>query len=128
MPTPPRDANDATTAKELHGIVRFKFHEGKVEEFKRLSAECLAIVRARDTGTLQYDTYFNEDQSEAIVHERFTDSEALIEHGKHLAHLMEAILATGSCHGELLGNPSAELRANLGDGGPVQLFTPHQLM
>ena len=53
---------------ELHGIARFKFHEGKLDEFKRLSAQCMEIVRTKDTGTLQYDTYFNEDQSEAIVH------------------------------------------------------------
>src|SRR5215204_2541826 len=118
MSIPASNANEATTAKELHGIVRFKFHEGKLEEFKRLSAECLEIVRAKDTGTLQYDTYFNEDQSEAIVHECFRDSDALIEHGQHLAHLMEAILATGECHGELLGDLSAELRANFAPGGP----------
>jgi quinol monooxygenase YgiN len=112
---------------ELQGIVRFKFHEGKLEEFKRLSAQCMEIVRTKDTGTLQYDTYFNDDQSECIVLERFRDSEALIEHSEHLAHLMEAIIATGSVSGELLGEPSAELRATLVDS-PVRLFTPFQLM
>ena len=110
---------------ELQGIVRFTFHEGKLEEFKRLSAQCLEIVRAQDTGTLQYDTYFNNDQSECIVLDRFRDSEALIEHGAHLDHLMEAILATGSVSGELLGEPSAELRARLAGGG-VGLFTLYQ--
>lgn len=44
-------------ATELQVIVRFRFHDGGVEEFKRLSAQCMAIVRTRDTGTLQYDTY-----------------------------------------------------------------------
>ena len=72
-------------------------------------------------------TYFNADQSESIVLERFRDSEALIEHSANLAHLMEAILATGSVSGELLGEPSAELRAKLADS-PVGLFTPYQLM
>ena len=113
---------------ELQGIVRFKFHEGKVEEFKRLSAQCLEIVRAKDTGTLQYDTYLNDDQSECIVLERFRDSEALIEHGANLAHLMEAILATGSVSGELLGEPSAELKARLANSEEPRLFTPYQLM
>ena len=65
---------------ELRGIARFKFHEGKVEEFKRLSAQAMEIVRTKDTGTLQYDIYFNDDQSEAVVLERYRDSEALIEH------------------------------------------------
>ena len=114
---------------ELLGIARFKFHEGKVEEFKRLSAECREIVRARDTGTLQYDTFFNADESEAIVIERYRDSQALIEHGEHLAHLMEAILATGTVYGELLGDVSPELRANLAPedpGSPVQHFTLYQ--
>ena len=112
----------ATT--ELQAIVRFRFHDGDVEEFKRLSAQCMEIVRTQDTGTLQYDTYFNDDETECIVIERFRDSEALIQHGENLAHLMEAITATGSVFGELLGEPSAELRARFTGGGPVQLFTP----
>ncbi len=40
---------------------------------------------------------------------------------------MEAIVATGSLSGELLGDPSAELRANLADS-EVGLFTPYQSM
>ena len=55
---------------ELQGIGRFKFHEaGTLEEFKRLSAQAMEIVRAKDTGTLQYEIYFNEDQSECVVYE-----------------------------------------------------------
>ena len=112
---------------ELRGIVRFTFHEGKVEEFKRLSAECLEIVRAKDSGTLQYDTYLNEDETEAIVLERFRDSDALIEHSANLAHLMDAIIATGNVSGELLGDPSPEIRENL-TGSVVQLFTLYQAL
>ena len=109
---------------ELVGIVRFKFHEGKVDEFKRLSAQAAEIVRTKDTGTLQYDVFFNEDESEAIAIERFTGSEALLQHSENLSDLMEPIIATGSVHGELLGDPNAEIRANLPEGGPVRLFTP----
>jgi quinol monooxygenase YgiN len=113
---------------QLQGIVRFTFHEGMVEEFKRLSAECMEIVRAKDIGTLQYDTYFNDDQSQCVVLERFRDSDALIQHGENLAHLMDRIIATGSVSGELLGDPSAELRARFTGGGPVQLFAPWSRM
>jgi quinol monooxygenase YgiN len=109
---------------DLVGIARFTFHEGKLEDFKRLSAQCMEIVRAKDTGTLQYDIYFNDDQSGGIVIERYRDSEALIEHLAHIGDdLMEAILATGSVSGETLGEPSAELRAKLA-GSEVRLFTP----
>jgi quinol monooxygenase YgiN len=116
----------ATT--ELQAIVRFRFHDGDVEEFKRLSVQCMEIVRAQDSGTLQYDTYFNDDETECIVIERFRDSDALIRHGENLAHLTDAIIATGSVSGELLGDLSAELRSRFADGGPVQLFTPWSRM
>jgi quinol monooxygenase YgiN len=110
---------------ELQGIARFKFREGELEEFTRLAAQCMEIVREKDTGTLQYDIYFNDDQSEAIVHERYRDSQALIEHAAHLGDLSEAIVATGFVFGVLLGEPSAELRAIMTDSA-VHLFTPYQ--
>jgi quinol monooxygenase YgiN len=114
---------------ELLGIARFKLHEGKLDEFKRLSAQAMEIVRTKDTGTLQYDTYFNDDRSECVVIERYRDSEAAIEHAANLGHLFGAILATVSVvHGELLGEPSAELRANLADSEVPQLFTPYESM
>ena len=119
-------ANRSTTS-ELQGIARFTFHEGKLDEFKRLSAECMQIVREKDTGTLQYDTYFNDDESECMVLERFRDSDALIEHSEHLSHLMEPIMATGSVSGELLGDLSPELRAKMAGSG-VRLFTLFQSM
>jgi hypothetical protein len=37
---------------ELVGIARFKFHEGKLDEYKRSSSQAMEIVRAKDTGTL----------------------------------------------------------------------------
>ena len=41
----------------------------------------------------------------------------------------EAVLATVSVvHGEILGEPSAELRANLADSELPQLFTPYESM
>ena len=115
----------AVATSELQGINRFKFHEGKLEEFKRLSARAMEIARAKDSGTLQYEIYFNDDQSECIVQERYRDSEALIDHAAHLGDLNEAILATGFVSGELLGEPSAELRAKMADS-EIRLFTPYQ--
>jgi quinol monooxygenase YgiN len=112
---------------ELQGIARFKFHRGKRQEFKRLSAQCMEIVRTNDTGTLRYEIYLNENQSEAIVLELYRDSEALGDHTAHLGVIGAAILSTGSVSGELLGEPGTELRAKLADS-PVCLFTPSPSM
>ena len=42
--------------RELVGLARFKFRDGNVDEFKRLSAQAMEIARSKDTGTLQYGT------------------------------------------------------------------------
>ena len=112
---------------EIQGIARFKFDGGNLEEFKRLAALCMEIARTKDTGTLQYDVYFNEDQSECIVVERYRDSDALIAHATNLGDISEEILATGSVSGALLGEPSAELRAMMADSA-VCLLTLYQSM
>jgi quinol monooxygenase YgiN len=109
------------------GIARFRIHEGKLDEYKRLSAQAMEIVRTKDTGTLQYDTYFNDDKSECVVIERYRDSEAALEHAANLADVSAEVLAIVSVvHGELLGEPSAELRAKLADSEVPQLFTPYE--
>jgi quinol monooxygenase YgiN len=114
---------------ELLGIARFRFHEGKREEYLRLSDQAMEIVRAKDAGTLQYDLYLNGDQSECMVIERYRDSEAAIEHAANLGPLFAAVLATVSVvHGELLGEASAELRANLAGSDVPVLFTPYRSM
>jgi len=67
--------------------------------------------------------------SECVVTERYRDSEAAIEHAEHVGHISAAILTIVSVvHGEVLGEPSAELRANLAHSEVPQLFTPYDSM
>ena len=114
---------------ELLGIARFRIHDGKVDEYKRLSARAMEIVRADEPGTLQYDTFFNDDESECIVVERYRDSEAAMAHAANLAEISAAVIAiVDVVHGEILGEPSAELRARLTGSEVPQLFTPYELM
>ena len=108
---------------EIRGFARFKFHEGKVEEFKRLCATLMDTVRAKDSGTLQFEIYLSDDESECVIYERYRDSEAVIDHGAHVGGIMPAIFATGSGSSVLLGEPSAELTAMMA-GGPVPVFRP----
>ena len=112
---------------ELLGIARFRFREGKREEYLRLSTQANAIVAAKDSGTLQYDLFLNDDQTECMIVERYRDSEAAMEHAANLGHLFDDVLATVLIvHGELLGEPSAELRAKLAGSDVPALFTPYR--
>ena len=114
---------------EILGIARFRIHEGKLEQFKRLSAQAMEIVKARDPGTLGYDTYFNADESECVIVERYRDSDGLIAHAANVADLFEPILSiVDVVHGEVLGDASPELRKNLAGSDVPALFTPYSSM
>ena len=110
---------------EIRGIARNKIHPDKLEEFKRLAQKCMESVRTKDSGTLQYDFYFNADQSECIVYERYRDSDALLEHVANLGDLMGAMMQVSSISGEILGTPSPKLKQAV-EGAGVQVYTPYQ--
>ena len=111
---------------EILGIARFKFREGQRDEFLRLSERARELVRANEPGTLQYEVYLNADQSEAMVIERYRDSDAAIAHAENLGHMFAAVFDTVELvHGELLGEASAQLKANLADNEEPTLFTPY---
>lgn len=108
---------------EIKGIARVRFHPGKVDEWKRLTEQAMEIVRTKDEGTLQYEIFFNEDETEAIVFERYRDADAALAHFANISHLMEPLMATADVTGEVLGTPNETMRAQLGEGEP-KLFTP----
>ena len=92
-----------------------------------MSDQATELVRAKEPGTLGYDLYLNGDQSECMFIERYRDSQAAIDHAANLGHLFDAVLSTVSVvHGELLGEPSAELRAKLAGSDVPVLFTPYR--
>jgi len=112
---------------EIKGIARVRFYPGKVDEWKRLTVQAMETVRTQDRGTLQYEVFFNEDQSEAIVFERYRDADAALDHFANIGHLMEPLMATAAVTGEVLGTPNEKMRAQLGQGEP-KLFTPWMTM
>jgi quinol monooxygenase YgiN len=112
---------------ELLGIARFRFHEGKRDEYLRLAEQADALVAANEPGTLQYDLFLNDDQTECMIVERYRDSEAAMEHAANVGHLFAEVFATVSLvHGELLGDLSDELRAKLAGGEAPVVFTPYR--
>jgi quinol monooxygenase YgiN len=116
---------EVRVVNELQGVARLKIHDGKLDEFKRLAAKCTELVRTKDTGTLQYEWYFNGNNTECLVFERYRDSHALLEHHKNLGDTMTALFRTCSGSGEICGTPSPELIEQLKDS-PVQVYKPFQ--
>ncbi len=114
---------EVRSMSEIQGIARLKIHEGKLGEFKRLAAECFELARAKDKGTLQYELYFNSDNTECFVLERYRDSQALLDHARNLGETSAVLFQTCSREAVLCGTPSPELLAFL-KGSGVEVFTP----
>lgn len=113
------------TASEIHGTARMVIREGKLEEFKRLVAEAMEVVRTKDPGTIEYNVYLNAEGTEAFVHERYRDSAAGMAHSANIGSLMQAFLDVATITGEVCGDPGPEVRKALEAGG-VKVYAPLQ--
>jgi quinol monooxygenase YgiN len=111
---------------EVSAIARLKIHEGKLEEFKRLAALCVDSVRTKDSGTLQYDYFFNDDYTECVVVEHYRDFAAMREHLANIGDdLMQALFKVCSMSGDILAAPTPELRKAI-EGFDIRLYSPYQ--
>ena len=106
---------------------RAAIHEGKLEEFKSLAAQCMRKVREQDSGTLQYDWFLNQAQTECVVRETYRDSEAVLEHIANLGATFGAILKVCDWTFEVFGSPSPELVKAAADLSP-KVYSPFQSM
>ena len=70
---------------EVHA--HLKIRPGQLEGFKAQAAEIIRLTRERDTQTIRYDWFINEDGTECEVHETYVSGQGLVEHN---AHVMEA--------------------------------------
>lgn len=95
--------------KNLQVRAGFKIHTGKIDAFKELAQSCMAAVKEKDMDTLQYDWFFNEDETECIVREQYTDSNAVLAHVGNLGELFGQILAVSDFSLEIFGDPTPEL-------------------
>ena len=93
----------------LQIIVTMTIHNGKIEAFKQVAADCMAATKAKDQNTLQYDWFLNEDETVCTVIERYKDSDALLAHIGNLGDLLGKLLAITDFKPAVYGSPSQTL-------------------
>jgi quinol monooxygenase YgiN len=71
-------------------IARVKVRPGQLEGFKTQAAEILRLAQEKDTQTLRYDWFLNEDKTDCEVHEAYLSEEGLIEHSQHVVEVRDA--------------------------------------
>ncbi|WP_018616582.1 putative quinol monooxygenase [Segetibacter koreensis] len=82
-------------------IARFEIHDGKLPVFKKLAKECISLVNEKDRDTLQYDWFFNQDQTQCVIIERYTDSNALLAHLGNISSVFGGLLEQGNFSAEV---------------------------
>ena len=104
--------------KQIHiNAVFSNIDPKRLEEFKALAAELLEITN-NDGGVVQYDWYLSDDGTRCVVRETYVDSDAVLAHlplvNAHLAKIGEI---SGRVEGDVLGDPSPDLRALIDSAG-----------
>ncbi len=100
-------------------IVEFSIQDGQVESFKEKAQHYAHEVKADEPNTLGYQWYLSEDGSKCLVHETFTDSDALLAHLAHVGPTLPDLLEIAPITRlEVLGDASQEARAALQDFAP----------
>jgi len=109
----------------LQIAARFQIHNGQLASFKQVAAECLAAVKATEPDSLQYEWWFDSNETECVVRETYGDSNGLLAHLGNLGDLFGKLLAISDFSAEVYGQPSAEL-LQATNGLNVKLYKFHQ--
>lgn len=97
----------------LQVTARLEIHEGQLEEFKRLQEACIAVVKEKDPGTLQYDWFYNDDNTVCLVRERYENSDAVLAHAVNVGEYLGPLLSISDFSAEFCGNASDALKEAL---------------
>ena len=104
---------------------RLAIHPGKLSDFKEQAAQCMRLVREKDSGCLHYDWFINDEQTVCMVRETYRDSAAVLEHMSNLGDTLGTLLGVCDLTVEVFGTPSSEIVAALKDFSPIT-YSPYQ--
>ena len=107
------------TMSKIQASAKMKIPSGMLEEYKQQVAEYIRQIKEKDTGTLQFDWFINNDKTECEIRETYASSESALAHQEHLRELQEIIFKKfGTPYSVVIyGNPSPELLENAKAGG-----------
>jgi quinol monooxygenase YgiN len=67
---------------EVHAHLRIR--PGKLDGFKAQAGELVRLAREKDTETIRYDWFVNQDGTVCEVHEGYRSGQGLIDHNTHI--------------------------------------------
>jgi len=97
--------------KKIQLSAKFSVHSGKESDFKALIPQCIARVKANETGAELYEWYLNSEGTICHVLETYTDSNAVLAHIANVGDLLGKIFEISDFQGDMYGDLSEELQA-----------------
>jgi quinol monooxygenase YgiN len=111
---------------KIHFRAEFTIAEGKTEEYKKLVQEMSKIVEANEPDTINYQFYFNTDETKCIVHEGYSNSEAVFAHMAGIASktiLPKIFMVSRISKFEVYGTPGKEIQNAIKSFDP-EIYNP----
>ena len=111
---------------KLQISANMKIRPGMIEGFKNQAAECISKVKQKEPGTLQYDWFLNDDNTECEIREIYENSDALLAHVENLREPLRILFERfATDHSVVIyGDPSAQLLENAKSRGVALRYTP----
>ena len=111
-------------ADETFWRLEVKIRPGKLEAFRAIVREQIESA-AREEGTLQYEWYFNADNTVCHTYERYRDSDAVIAHaGTFGSRFAERFLQLcDPIDLEVYGSPNEVAKGLLNEYNPSNFYT-----
>jgi len=115
----PKPGTPSTEHIEIY--TRFQIHEGKLDEFKRDAKELLGVVKEKDTGTVRYDWFYDDEKRLCIAMDTYKDAEGMFTHMKNAHDAHEKLLHLSDMTTEFLGELPPPAKEAVGKYDPYIL-------
>ncbi len=111
--------------QNIYYTVEWTINDGQLDAFKKLADDCVGRVHDKELEMLDYQWYFNADNTVAYLRERHTSSESMLFHIENIGDLLGELLQVSKItRFEIFGNTSDQARRTFEEVGKQTGFTP----
>jgi quinol monooxygenase YgiN len=127
LTTVPNEFIKMAETSKLEVSAHMTIRKGKLDGFKQQAAECIKQTKEKDTKTLRYDWFINEDGTQCEIRELYESSDGMIEHKAHIGEALDKLFSEFADDHKIsvYGNPSKEFveMANTRMPGKVKWYS-----
>ncbi|MFT4657602.1 MAG: quinol monooxygenase YgiN [Candidatus Aldehydirespiratoraceae bacterium] len=106
-------------ADQIQYAVRWKIHDGKLEEFKALAADATALVKANEPDMLGYHWYFDASETTCTLIEQYPSAAHILVHLGNVGEALGKLVEVSDISIDVFGAIDDEARAALDPLGAV---------